>query len=85
MSLVNIRFKGKVADLHEELKRRTSKRQTLLGYLKKNGSITTDELWRFGGTGASSRLHELKEDYEISGAIYMNPGCYKYVYRGKKQ
>ena len=70
--------------LKQEMKRRQTKRITLLGYLEKHGSITTADLWRFGGTGASSRLHELRKAYHISKAIYLEPGLYKYVFKGKK-
>jgi hypothetical protein len=72
-------------DLRAEMKRRKSKQQSLLGYLQENGSITTRELWHFGGTGASSRLHELKESHVITSALYIKPGLYEYIYRGPKR
>lgn len=73
-----------ILELRKEMQRRKTKRISLLGYLQKHGSITTTELWKFGGTGASSRLHELRESHKISPAIYIQPGLYKYVYRGAK-
>lgn len=73
-----------LVDFRAELKRRSFKKNTLLGYLQKHGEITTTELWRFGGTGASSRLHELRSSHKISPAIYIKPGLYKYVYKGAK-
>lgn len=74
-----------VLDLRKEMQRRKTKQISLLGYLKEHGSITTRELWQFGGTGASSRLHELRESHKISPAIYIKPGLYKYVYKGQKR
>lgn len=70
-------------NLKEELLRRQSTTARLLSTLKKYGEINTRELQRNFGTGCSSRLHELRvEGHEIQ-AVYVRPGFYRYVYKGR--
>lgn len=72
-------------EVHKEMKRRKTKRTDLLTYLQKHGKITTTELWKFGGTGASSRIHELrKAGHIIDPPHCIAPGRWVYVYRGQR-
>ncbi len=71
-------------ELQREMERRRGKRQSMLRMFQKDGEITTREMIRHFGTGCSSRLHELREVYDIL-TVYEKPGVYRYVFRGKKE
>lgn len=70
-------------NFQEEMKRRAGRRQTLLRAFQERGELTTKDLSRFG-TGVSSRIHELRSSGHIIVQQYVEPGLYRYVYKGKK-
>ena len=71
-----------VRNLREEMRRRNTKRQSMLRAFEKYGSLTTAELNRYG-TGCSSRLKELRKDGHKIVAQYEKPGEFIYHYLGK--
>lgn len=73
-----------VQNLRDEMKRRQTRRLTMLRAFQLYGSLTTAELNRFG-TGCSSRLKELRNEGHIIVAQYDRPGNYIYTYKGKKE
>lgn len=82
--LDRIRRPRKQPDMREEMKRRISKRQTLLRTFQQRGELTTAEIMSSYGTGVSSRIHELRNQGHVIIAQYEKPGLYRYVYMGKK-
>lgn len=70
-------------DLKEEMKRRNTRRMTMLAAFKKYGELNTKQLNHFG-TGCSSRLKELRKEGHAITTHYESPGQYRYVYLGDK-
>lgn len=83
--LDRIRRPRKQPDMREEMKRRISKRKTLLRTFQKRGELTTAEIMSSYGTGVSSRIHELRKEGHVIVTQYEKPGLYRYVYLGTKQ
>jgi len=71
--------------MREEMKRRISKKKTLLQMFKQKGELTTAEIMRDYGTGVSSRIFELRKEGHVIVSQYEKPGLYRYVYLGDKQ
>lgn len=68
-------------DVKEEMKRRKSRRQSMLAAFKKEGELTTKDLLKFG-SGLSGRLSELRKDGHRIVTVYDSPGRYRYIYLG---
>lgn len=83
--LDRIRRPRKQPDMREEMKRRASKKKTLLQMFQTKGELTTAEIMRDYGTGVSSRIHELRKEGHVILASYEKPGLYRYTYVGSKQ
>ena len=82
-SLRQVFKKQPVENLREEMKRRASRKMTLLQMFKINGELNTHDLQQFG-TGVSSRIFELRKEGHVIVQRYEKPGLYRYVYLGSK-
>lgn len=71
-------------DLRAEMQRRKGQRLTMLEQFKRHGELTTKDLMRIG-TGCSSRLRELRDDGHVIVAVYLKPGMWRYIYKGKRR
>lgn len=72
-----------VIDMNTEMKRRKSRRLSLLEMFEKHGALDTRDLQKFG-TGVSSRIKELRKEGHIILQEYVRPGLHTYTYLGKK-
>lgn len=72
-------------EVKSEMQRRKTKRDDLLAAFEREGELTTGQVFNIAGSGASSRLKELKrKGHRIAARPSSKPGQWLYMYLGNR-